>query len=166
MCDLNLRLVAWIDGELPEDEGATIERHVQSCAECRHRVAAYKAASSDFAGYYSAATQPAPETQSPRKMPRWVPFAIAAAAAVVVALLLLPRAQKQAAPPLQAAKVTTQLHRSQRLNRWSKPSPYPWLRSDARSPPQPSSARGLGHRTARDPNRNPRRLGVSSGSRS
>jgi anti-sigma factor RsiW len=107
MCDVNLRLVSWIDGELPEDEGATIERHVQSCAECRQRVAAYKAASRDFAGFYSVTTQPAPETKSPRKMPRWIPVAIAAAAAVVVTLVLLPRAQKQAAAPLQAAIIST-----------------------------------------------------------
>ena len=104
MCELNLRLVAWIDGELPEDEVTTVEQHVQSCTECRQRVAAYRAASGAFAGYYSAATQLAPEIRSPRKMPRWIPVAIAAAAAVVVALLLMPRAQKQPAPPLQAAK--------------------------------------------------------------
>jgi hypothetical protein len=107
MCDLNLRLVAWIDGELPEEEGVTIEQHVQSCAECRQRVATYKATSGDFSGYYSAVTRPAPEPQSPRKLSRWVPFAIAAAAAVVAALLLLPHAQNQVARPLQAAKVTS-----------------------------------------------------------
>jgi anti-sigma factor RsiW len=110
MCDMNLRLVAWIDGELPDDEGVTVEQHVQSCAECRQSVAAYKAASGDFAGYYAAATQLAPETQSPRKMPRWIPLAVAAAAAVaVVAFVVLLRTPKQtaAAPAPQSAKVTT-----------------------------------------------------------
>lgn len=107
MCDSNLRLVAWIDAELPVDESAAVEQHVQACPDCGQRVAAFKSASSDFAAYYSAATQPRPAAPSPHKLPRWIPFAVAAAAAVVVALLLLPRAQKQAAPPLQAAKVTT-----------------------------------------------------------
>lgn len=106
MCNLNLQLLAWMDGELAEDERATVEQHVESCTECRQRVADYKAASGDFAGYYSALTQPAPETQSPRRPPRWVPVAIAAAAVIVVTLLLLPRAKKQAPPPPEAAKVT------------------------------------------------------------
>jgi len=106
MCDINLRLVAWMDGELPADECATIEQHVQSCAECRQRVAAYRAASRDFAGYYSATTQSPLKSQPPRRLPRWVPMAVAAAAAAIVALLLLPRTEKQAVPAPQTAKVT------------------------------------------------------------
>jgi anti-sigma factor RsiW len=106
MCDMNLRLVAWTDGELPGDEAAAVEQHLQACADCRQHVAAFKSASSDFAAYYSATTQLRPEAQSPRKQPRWIAFTIAAAAVTVATLLLLPRAKKQAPPPPQTAKVT------------------------------------------------------------
>ncbi len=122
MCDLDLRLVAWIDGELPEDEGATIEQHVQSCAECRQRVAAYKAASSDFGGYYSATTQPAPETQPPRKMPRWVPIACRSCSSRCRAFVAASCTETSSCCPCKLRKPPSRSHRSQRLNRWSKPS--------------------------------------------
>ena len=107
MCEMNLRLVIWMDGELPGDEAAAVEQHVQACASCRQRVSDYRSASSDFATYYSTATQPRPKAQSPRKLPRWIPFA--AAAAVVVTLLMLPRAKEQAPPAVPAARVITPL---------------------------------------------------------
>ena len=104
MCDLNLHLVAWIDGELPESEAAAVEQHVQSCSDCRQRVSAYEDASRGFSVYYAAATHPNPATGSMRRVPRWV--AIASTAAVVIALLLLPSAQKQPPATPQLAKIT------------------------------------------------------------
>ncbi len=35
MCDFQPKLVAWLDHELPEDQAAEVERHVQACEECR-----------------------------------------------------------------------------------------------------------------------------------
>ena len=37
MCDFPGRLVAWLDDEMPEGEAAEVQRHVQSCVECRSR---------------------------------------------------------------------------------------------------------------------------------
>ena len=42
MCDFPGRLVAWLDGELPECEAAEVQRHVQNCAECRSRIESYE----------------------------------------------------------------------------------------------------------------------------
>ena len=106
MCDSNLRLVAWIDGELPESEAAAVERHLPSCEDCRQSASAYEDASRGFSVYYAAATRPNPATGSLRRVPRWVAIAAAAAATIVVALLLLPRAQKQPPATPQLATVT------------------------------------------------------------
>src|SRR5579872_5664964 len=89
MCDFSEKLVARLDGELPERECAELERHLGVCAECRSRLAAYERASSAFDAYCEAAFA----AETGRKRPRWLPAAIAAgiAAAVVIgALLTLP----------------------------------------------------------------------------
>lgn len=89
MCDFSRKLIARMDGELPERECAELERHLGVCAECRSRLAAYERASSAFDAYCEATF--AAETE--RKRPRWLPAAIAAgtAAAVVIgALVMLP----------------------------------------------------------------------------
>ena len=38
MCDFPGKLVAWLDGELPEGEAVEVQRHVESCVECRGRI--------------------------------------------------------------------------------------------------------------------------------
>ena len=109
MCNSSLRLVAWIDGELPESEASVVEQHVQVCADCQKRVSAYSDVSRGFAAYYAAATHKAP-TASPKsetRMPRWIPLAVAAAAVVVIVLLLFPRAQKQAPAVPHTAKAVS-----------------------------------------------------------
>ena len=75
MCDFSGRLVAWMDGELAENEAAEIERHVAACAECRARVEAYKEEVSGFAAYCDATTQTTLAAKPHRKLPRWVPVA-------------------------------------------------------------------------------------------
>ena len=45
------KLVAWMDGELAEREAAEVATHVERCAECRERLAAYKQASAGFEMY-------------------------------------------------------------------------------------------------------------------
>src|SRR5271167_2188790 len=107
MCNLNLPLVAWIDGELPESEAAAVEQHVQSCSDCRQRVSACEDASRGFSVYYAAATHPNPAAGSLRRVPRWVAIAAAAAAAIVIVLFLLPRSEKQSPATPEVAKVTT-----------------------------------------------------------
>jgi anti-sigma factor RsiW len=83
MCDFSERLVAWIDGELPEQEAADLQRHVRECSECRRRVHAYEQVSRALAAYCDAVVG----KKTRRKLPRWVP--VLASAAAVAAVLLL-----------------------------------------------------------------------------
>jgi anti-sigma factor RsiW len=108
MCDFSRRLVAWMDGELAENEATAVERHVGGCAECRERVAAYEKVSRDFATYHNVATLTALAAKTPRKLPRWVPVvAGASAAAVLIVLALLPLSPKQVSPVPQVAVATS-----------------------------------------------------------
>jgi hypothetical protein len=98
------KLVAWLDGELPDHEAVLIERHVRACAECRGRVDAYERVGKAFNAYCDAAltleaiqnpiqhptaSKPPKKAQPALNQPlnRWVPV-LAAAAAVVAALFL------------------------------------------------------------------------------
>ena len=111
MCNSSLRLVAWIDGELPESEATEVEQHVQSCADCQTRVSAYEGASNGFATYYAATnrTALAANPQPGRRIPRWIPYAVAVAAAAVLAFILIPRSQKHAPAAPQVAKAVVPL---------------------------------------------------------
>ncbi len=51
MCDFPGRLVAWLDGELAECEAAEVQRHVETCAECRSRVQSYEWVSETVRSY-------------------------------------------------------------------------------------------------------------------
>jgi hypothetical protein len=98
MCDSSEKLIARMDGELPEGESADLERHLSACGECRNRLVTYERASSAFDAYCEATF--AAETR--RKSPRWLPAAVAAgiaAAAVIVALLILPHQRVAQLPP-------------------------------------------------------------------
>jgi anti-sigma factor RsiW len=46
--------MAWLDGELPEEEAAAVARHVAGCRECRDRADAFERASDRFAAYCDA----------------------------------------------------------------------------------------------------------------
>ena len=105
MCDFSERLIAWMDGELAENEATVVERHVRACAECSARVSAYDEASCGFAAYYDAATQTAMATKTARKLPGWAPVVAAVAAAAVLLLALLPRSVRPIPPVPQAAQV-------------------------------------------------------------
>ncbi len=97
-----------MDGELAGDEAAAVEQHVKACVECRACVAEYEAASQGFAAYYDTTTQTTLAAKPRRKVPGWVPVAVAtAAAAVIVLLVLLPRAAKPAPQVPHVAIATT-----------------------------------------------------------
>ena len=107
MCDYSGRLIAWMDGELAENEAPVVEQHVQSCEPCREQVAAYEEVSRDFAAYCDAALEAATATKVSRKLPSWVPVAVGAAAAAGLLLLaLLPPTVKQVEPVPQAGIAT------------------------------------------------------------
>lgn len=104
MCDTDGRLIAWMDGELAENEATDVEQHVRVCAECRQRKAAFEDASRGFAAYYSATTQ---AKGAPRRVSRWVAVVAAAAAAVLVAFAFWPRPVKQAPAAAQVPAQST-----------------------------------------------------------
>jgi hypothetical protein len=102
MCDFPGRLVAWLDGEMPEGEAAEVQRHVQSCVECRRRIDAYERVSKGVNAYCDEAVA----TKVHRGAVRWE-LVLSAAAVVGIALLMaFPRArveQTLAQEPVAAA---------------------------------------------------------------
>jgi anti-sigma factor RsiW len=89
MCDFPGRLVAWLDGELPEDEAAEVQRHVESCVECRSRIDAYERVSKGVNAYCDEAVA----AKVRRGAVRWE-LVLSAAAVVGIALFMaLPRAR-------------------------------------------------------------------------
>lgn len=87
MCDVQTKLVAWLDGELSAEEDASVQEHVEACEECRGRLAAYEQVSETFDLYYDAVA--AEKTRG--RMLRWVPVLASAAAVAAVMFLAFPR---------------------------------------------------------------------------
>lgn len=104
MCDFSGKLIAWMDGELPEREATLVERHLDGCAGCRSRLAAYRQASSAFDAYCDASM----DWMSTATAPQWRSIAagMAAAIAVVVALLLVPPGHRGGLGPVKTATMT------------------------------------------------------------
>jgi anti-sigma factor RsiW len=105
MCDFSGSLISWLDHELPANEAADVERHVEACTECRSRLDAYKRVSGAFDAYYEAAMA----SNVRARLPLWASVLSGAAAAAAVALFLTfsrahvrplpPRPSAEAAPP-------------------------------------------------------------------
>src|SRR5579863_1997128 len=81
MCEFSGKLIVWMDGELCASEAATVERHLESCAECRSRVAAYQRVSSELLTFCDATFASSARRES-------LPWVAAASAAGAVAALL------------------------------------------------------------------------------
>jgi Putative zinc-finger len=88
MCDSEDRSVAWLDRELPEDEAADFDRHLEMCAECRKRADAYERTSIEFNAYCDAVSR---VDERPRMLPRKTVMLGAGAVAAVVVFALLAR---------------------------------------------------------------------------
>jgi len=82
MCDVSGKLIAWMDGELAENEVADVKHHIRGCSECRSRVEAFGEISRLVVAYCDAAAEAGPR----RRLPLWIPALVGAVA--VVALLL------------------------------------------------------------------------------
>ncbi|HEX8838083.1 MAG TPA: zf-HC2 domain-containing protein [Candidatus Acidoferrum sp.] len=105
MCDVQAKLVAWLDRELPADEAIEVKRHVEQCQECRRWVARYGQVSETLEAYCDAVMV----AKAPRRVPRWVPVLAGALVAASVVLLMLLRTRVDRSPVLQpmvAASVT------------------------------------------------------------
>ena len=84
MCDFQPKPVAWLDHELPENQAAEVERHVQACEQCRTERDRYEQVSKTFDAYcdalMSAKTHP--------NVLRWVPAVSGALLALAATVLL------------------------------------------------------------------------------
>jgi anti-sigma factor RsiW len=94
MCDVQAKLIAWLDRELPTDEASAVERHVERCQDCRRWVARYGQVSETFDAYCDALMG----AKAPRRVPRWVPVLAGAVVAASVIFLAFPRTRVE--PPL------------------------------------------------------------------
>ncbi|HEX4642227.1 MAG TPA: zf-HC2 domain-containing protein [Candidatus Acidoferrales bacterium] len=83
MCDFSKTLVAWMDGELPPEESAELERHLKSCAECRGDAEACRRVSGEFEAFCEAQFSSAARSKSLH----WI--AAASAAGAIAALMAL-----------------------------------------------------------------------------
>ena len=102
MCDFAEKLMAWLDQELPNDDAATVEWHLQVCPECRDRVEAYRRVSGAFDRYCDAYCDALPAPNPSRRVTHpvlTISEGVALAAAVAMFFLLLPRWRVQPAAP-------------------------------------------------------------------
>jgi anti-sigma factor RsiW len=102
MCDVQGKLVAWLDRELPADEASAVERHVESCEECRRWAASYGQVSEAFNAYCDGVMA----AKAPRRVPTWVPVLASALVAATVIFLTLPRS-RIGPPPVVGPTVAT-----------------------------------------------------------
>jgi anti-sigma factor RsiW len=94
MCEMERKLIAWMDRELAADEAAAVERHLDECEACRERLAKYKNVSETFASYCDAVFV----TATKRIVPIWVPALASAAMLAGVGLLFLMSVLKRIEP--------------------------------------------------------------------
>jgi hypothetical protein len=101
MCDFSTKLIAWHDGELPDDEAAAGEQHVRVCSECRDRLGAYQEISGMVNAYCDAAL--ASETRG--GLPGWVPVLGAAASVALLLLIFVHRPAARSLPDRASSAV-------------------------------------------------------------
>lgn len=101
-CDCSKQLVAWIDGELSNDDNVYMEQHVAACVECRTEMEACKKITVAVQAYYEAATTSRTHRTAPLRV---LPYVGAAAVAAGLAFLLqpYPRVLRPAVQPAPAA---------------------------------------------------------------
>jgi anti-sigma factor RsiW len=92
MCNFSGKLIAWMDGELVDNEAVNVERHVRDCSECRSRVEAYEDVSRLLVTYCDAAAAGA---KPRRKLLYWAPVLSGAVAAAVLLFMFRPAPVKQ-----------------------------------------------------------------------
>ena len=97
-CDGSKRLVAWIDGELSNDDNMYMEQHVAACVECRTEMEACKKISAAVQSYYEAATTSRTRRTAPFRV---LPYVGVAAAAAGLAFFLLQPVPRVVAPIVQ-----------------------------------------------------------------
>lgn len=102
MCDRSDKLILWLDRELPQDQAADVERHLQTCAECRGCLATYQRVSDSIDAYCDAAI----ESPVRQWLPSWTPALATAAAVLFLVVARGPIARGPGERPLPSAPVT------------------------------------------------------------
>jgi anti-sigma factor RsiW len=85
MCNLQPQLVAWLDHELPADQAAEVESHLQRCEVCRTERERYEQVSRTFDAYCDAVMA----AKTHHGVPRWVPALSGTLLAITATVLLL-----------------------------------------------------------------------------
>ena len=105
MCEFSGKLIAWLDGELPAEDAADVERHLESCVECRSSVEAYRHVTIAFDqycdAYCEAAMASVPGGKRRHLLARWEAAALAAAA-IAALFLFVARAHVELSPAAPA----------------------------------------------------------------
>ena len=119
MCEFQAKLIAFLDRELPSEEVAGVERHIEGCEECRNRLAGYELVNETFDAYCDAVM--AAKTRRP--IPHWVPVLASAAVAAVVMFLAFP--EKRMEPPPVLTPTITAVSVSAPMPVLAPPAPEP-----------------------------------------
>ena len=119
MCDLQMKLVAWLDRELPTDEASEVERHVKVCEGCRHRATTYGAISETLEAYCDTLMA----TNAPRRVAPWVPVLATALLAASVLLFLILRPRVVPRPVVEPMVAASTLRASERPPA-ARPAPH------------------------------------------
>jgi anti-sigma factor RsiW len=96
MCDVRVKLIAWLDRELSPDEAAEVDRHIKGCQACRGRLMTYQQVSETFDVYCGAVVG----GNTRHRVSRWVPVLASAVAAAVVMFLAFPQRRIELPPVL------------------------------------------------------------------
>jgi hypothetical protein len=112
MCDVQVKLIAWLDRELPTPEASEVERHIEQCRECQRWVATYGHVSESFDAYCDAVMV----AKEPRRISRWMPVLASSLVAASIMLLVLLRGRVEPAAVLAPTVATA-----------SAPAPAPSL---------------------------------------
>ena len=102
MCDVQGKLIAWLDQELPTAEASEVERHIEQCRECQRWVATYGRVSETFDAYCDAVLA----AKEPRRVSRWVPVLASSLVAASIMLLVILRGRVEPAPVLAPTVAT------------------------------------------------------------
>src|SRR5690242_18703320 len=104
MCEVQGKLVAWLDRELAADEAIGVQRHVERCEECRRWLAKYETASKTFEAYCDALMA----ANAPRRArgASVLAGALVMAVAAAVMFLVFPRRPVEPSPVLKPTEPT------------------------------------------------------------
>lgn len=97
MCEVQGKLVAWLDRELAADETVAVQRHVQQCEECRRSLAKYENAGKTFETYCDALMAAKAPRQAGRRA-GVLAGALVTVVAAAVMFLVFPRRPVEPSP--------------------------------------------------------------------